>query len=93
MTKAIKIFNKMVFNKFQGYADQGQVFKDDLWYELTPTWKYRNSKIDSFKMSGKHIYQSLWGQSDIERFEDTNLKSPEFEQYIVDNLILNHLRD
>ena len=87
MNLAMKIFNKAMFSTFQGYADQGQIFKDDAHYILRENWKFENGETKPFKVSGKMIYQALNNSPSNDRFGNRDTDTDHFNNQMVLNLI------
>jgi hypothetical protein len=86
MNLGMKIFNKAMFDRFQGFADQGQVFKDDALYTLKHEWKFRNGETKPFLVTGKMIYQALNRSPGNDRFGDTGIHHKDFINQMILNL-------
>ena len=87
MNIGMKIFNKAMFDKFQGFADQGQIFKDDAFYQFRKNWKCTNGEIKPFNVSGGMIYQALNNSPVNDRFKDVDINTDNFTNQMVLNLI------
>ena len=85
MTLGMKIFNKKMFDTFQGYADQGQVFEDDARYTFRKEFKFPNGKVGPFLVTGNMIYQALNNSPSNDRFGSIDTS----EQYFTDTMVLN----
>ena len=86
MNLGIKIFNKAMFKRFMGFADQGQVFKKDALYVLKNEWKYSDGSTGKFFVTGKMIYQALNDFTSNDRFSDIDINHKDFINQMILNL-------
>ena len=84
----IKIFNRAIFDRFMGFADQGQVFKKDALYTLKNKWKYSDGRTGKFFVTGTMIYQAFRGRLYNDRFKNININSEEFLNQMILNLCI-----